>query len=199
MFQRRKSNGNVSRRPAQRRGLIGDRRGAAAVEFAIVSPLFLFLMFSLFEVGWFFFANSIVDASVADAGRLVKTGQIQRLNGDDEEKFEALYDQVCNVLQTFGDCDDRLTVEVQTYTSFADLAADSGAATCADAPPDQLDLIPFSPGGELEIVRVRVCFIYTTVNPVVGINLSEDGTNKRRLISTMIFRNEPYERNTDTT
>lgn len=179
---------------ARRRGLIGDQRGAAAVEFAIVAPVFLMLMFSLFEVGWYYYANSIVDASVADAGRLVRTGQVQRI-GNDDAKFDFMYDKICDILKTFGSCDTRLTLEVQTYNTFAELAADNAPATCADAPPDQREAIPFSPGGELEIVRVRICFIYTTLNPAIGINLSESGTNKRRLISTMIFRNEPYERN----
>ena len=67
--------------------------------------------------------------------------------------------------------------------------------TCADAPPEQLDLIPFNPGEELQIVRVRVCYIYNTLNPAIGITLAEPGTSTRRLISTMIFRNEPYELN----
>ncbi len=181
-----------SLRAAKRRRFAGDRSGAAAVEFSIIAPLFLLMMFSTFEVGWFFFANSVVDASVADAARLVKTGQIQQFVGTPQQKFDAIYDTVCDIVDTFGACDTRLTVEVQTYATFADLAADTSAATCADAPPDQLASIPFTPGVDLEIVRVRICFLYDTINPAIGVNVSEPGTNQRRLISSMIFRNEPY-------
>ncbi len=172
--------------------LFSNKDGTAAIEFAIVAPVFLGLMFSLFEVGWYFYANSIVDASVSDAARLIETGQIQKSTGTDEQKKQALFNAVCNVLQEFGDCSTRLTVEVQTYADFATLAAASTPATCADAPEADRDAIPFSPGTELSIVRVRICFIYTTVNPAIGVNVSEPGTNKRRLISQAIFRSEPY-------
>ncbi len=180
---------------ARLRRLGGDRRGTAAIEFAIVAPVFLALMFSIFEVGWFYFSNSVIDAAVANASRLVRTGQIQKGYADDDERFEAMYDEVCRVLDKFGDCEDRLTVEVSNYSTFSELAADNSAATCADSPPDQIEAMPFSPGGEYEIVRVRICFIYTTLNPAIGMNLSEGGSNKRHLVSTMIFRNEPYEKN----
>ena len=177
------------------RAILSDRIGAAAVEFAIMVPVFLTAMFSLFEVGWFFFVNSTVDAAVGNAGRLIRTGQIQQMAGSDDDKFDAIYDQVCDVVDAFGDCNLNLTVEVQTYPTFADLAADTSAATCANAPPAELSAIPFTPGNELEIVRVRICYLYQTVNPAIGIDLSEPGSSKRRLVSTMIFRNEPYERN----
>ncbi len=180
----------------RRRRFAGDSSGAAAVEFSMVAPIFLLMMFSTFEIGWFFYANSIVDASVAEAARLVKTGQIQQLAGTEQQKFDVIYDTICDILDTFGACNTSLTIEVQTYATFSDLAADVTPATCADAPPADITAIPFVPGAELEIVRVRICYIYNTINPAIGINLSEPGTSKRRLISSMIFRNEPYQTTT---
>ncbi len=179
----------------RRLGVVSDKSGSTAVEFAIVAPLFLMMMFSTFEVGWFYFANSAVDAAVGDAARLVKTGQVDGWGGTDDDKYDALYDDICSVVRSFGGCDNRLTLEVSTYTTFAELADDVSPATCADAPPDDLAAIPFNYGDELQIIRVRVCYIYTTLNPAIGINMAEPGTNHRRLISTMIFRNEPYELN----
>jgi len=188
----------------KRRRLLYDKRGSAAVEFAIVAPIFLVMMFSMFEIGWFYFANSVVDASVADAARLIKTGQLQQSSGTAEEHSDALFEGICDVLDKFGDCNDRLTVEVKKYASFEELSDDTAPATCADAPPGDIDAIEFEPGTESEIVRVRICFLYTTVNPIVGmkhikaVKLGESGGNERRLISIMIFRNEPYEKNTGT-
>ncbi len=177
------------------RSFAKDADGSTAVEFAIVVPVFLMLMFSIFEVGWFFFANSVVDATVGDAARMIKTGQVQKSFGDEEDKFNDMYDNICRVVSVFGECDTRLTIEVDTYTTFAELAADNSPPVCADAPPDDVAAIPFNPGDELQIVKVRICYIYTTLNPAIGVNLSEPGTNKRRLVSTAIFRNEPYELN----
>ncbi len=54
-----------------------DRRGAAAVEFAILAPLFLALVFSILEAGYFFFVSSAVDQATARAARLIRTGAVQ--------------------------------------------------------------------------------------------------------------------------
>lgn len=178
-----------------KRGLAGDRRGAAAIEFAIVAPVFLALMFSTFEVGWFYFANSVTDAATTSAARLVRTGQAQRWTGSDTEKFERFYDVICDVVDSFGACDTHMTVEVQTYPTFEALAADPSDPTCADDDPTKITAIPYKPGKEQEIVRVRVCLLYNTVNPTIGLSLAESGTSIRRITSTMLFRNEPYEKN----
>ncbi len=187
---------DMLRSKTRRRCFINNRSGSAAIEFAIIVPVFLGIMFSIFEVGWFYYVNSIVDASVADGARMLRTGQVQTSGGTPQDQFDLLYDDVCDVLDSFGNCQNRLTVEVKTYPTFAALAADSVAPVCADSPPADVTAIPFTPGAELEIVRVRICYLYTTTNPAIGINLSEPGTNQRRLISTAIFRNEPYEKNT---
>lgn len=185
----------------RRGGFHSDVSGSTVVEFALVAPVFLVFMFSTFEIGWFYFVNSAVDAAVGDAARMIKTGQVQKSSGTEEEKFDALYADICDVVDTFGDCSTRLTMEVDTYSSFTELAADNNPPTCADAPPDQVSAIPFEPGDELQIVRVRICYLYQTLNPVIGfaytssIDLSESSSNKRRVISTSIFRNEPYELN----
>ena len=196
----------------RRSGVRRRQRGAAAVEFALVAPVFLVMMFSLFEIGWFFFSTSIVDASASTASRLVRTGQVQRWTvnqynnnspiNDEADRAQALFDGVCQTLGGLGNCDDRMTVEVESFASFAALNAAANPPTCADATPEELADIIFSPGGELQIVRLRICFIYNTVNPLIGferigagVDLSEGDTNRRRVITSMIFRNEPYERN----
>lgn len=178
-----------------RRRFLGDSRGSAAVEFAIIAPIFLGLMFSMFEIGWFYFANSVTDAATTTAGRLIRTGQVQKWSGSDEEVFKQFYDTICDVVDSFGECGSHMTVEVTTFKSFEDLAADTTDIACADSDPNEIDAIPFEPGGELQIVRVRVCLLFNTVNPAIGVKLAEDGTGVRRIKSTMIFRNEPYEKN----
>ena len=187
----------------RRVGFRRDQRGSAAVEFALVTPIFLVFMFSMFEIGWFYFTNSILDASTTSAARLVRTGQVQGWSGTADEVKQRLFNEVCDTVDLWGDCNTRLTVEVETFASFADMFP-ATPPTCADAPPSNLAAIPFEPGGELAIVRVRICLLYDTVNPLIGadfktlgngVSLSEGDTGTRRLISTLMFRNEPYERN----
>lgn len=179
------------RKSSLRRRFLGNKKGTAAIEFAVIIPVFLALMASTFEVGWFYFANAVLNASVTESSRFVRTGQAQ-LSSVDKNGF---FDIVCDVVDTFGDCASNLTVDVATFANFSALASDTSAATCADAPPDDINAIPYNPGAENEIVRVRVCLIYETLNPVIGLSFAEPGTSSRRIVSSLIFRNEPFERN----
>ncbi|MFZ5616770.1 MAG: TadE/TadG family type IV pilus assembly protein [Pseudomonadota bacterium] len=180
----------IKRTPGLRRA-ISDRRGSTAVEFAIVAPAFLALMFSTFEAGWFYFANSQLDAAVLDASRFIRTGQAQE-QGFDKDAF---YNHVCPRLEIFGQCSERLTVEVDTFASFAELAADNSAAVCSTDSAEDIAAIPYNPGLDNEIVRVRFCLIYNTINPTIGLNLSETANGTRKLYGSYLFRNEPFSRN----
>ncbi len=178
------------------RSFLRNRNGSTAVEFSIIAPLFLGIMFSMFEISWYFYTNSIVDASLDRAGRMLRTGQVQQNIASSSDQFDFLYDQICDVVDSFGSCDTRLTLEVRTFSTFADLAAANDPMVCADSPPDEIDDIPFEPGQELDIIRARMCLIYNTINPLIGTNLSEGDEGQRHLVSTIIFQNEPYEKGT---
>ena len=49
--------------------LLHSEHGASAVEFALILPLLILLLFGLFEVGRMFWTCNIVSASVRDAAR----------------------------------------------------------------------------------------------------------------------------------
>lgn len=48
--------------------------GASAVEFAIVAPVLLLLIFGIIEFGLIMFVSSVVEGATANAARLAKTG-----------------------------------------------------------------------------------------------------------------------------
>ena len=173
------------------RRAIADQDGSTAVEFAVIAPAFLALMFSTFEVGWFYFVNSQVDAATLNAARYVRTGQAQEQGFDKNEFFNA----VCPPLEIFGACDDRLTIEVETFPDFATLAADTSSVVCRDDQPSEINAIPYDPGVDNDIVRLRICLVYKTINPAIGVNVSDADGGTRRIYSSYLFRNEPYSRN----
>ena len=168
---------------------VRDKAGATVVEFALVAPLFFALTFSILEAGYYFFVNSAVEAATAKASRLIRTGQAQS-GGYDKDTF---FTEICNVVKHLGDCDEKLTVEVTSFATFDALAtAGNTAPTCRNAPPADVGAIAYSMGSQRQIVRVRVCFLYDGVNPGVGMNLERGGDGSHEMISTTIFRNEPY-------
>ncbi len=176
-----------------------NQRGSAAVEFALVAPLFFALVFSILEAGWFFFVNSAVEQANATAARLIRTGQAQNATDDDGNPAyskEAFYDEICNVVSTFGDCDKALTVDISRFASFDALAADISDPVCRDKDDPTIQGAQFDAsdyGAQNEIVRVRVCYLYKPVNPALGIKMKTNRHGFRELVALSIFRNEPFE------
>lgn len=165
------------------------RKGSSAVEFALVAPLFFALTFSILEAGYFFFIESAVETANAKAARLIRTGQAQT----NSISRDAFFDEICDVVKLFGDCSERLTVDVARFSTFAELAADVAAPVCRDADPDAVDAIPYEAGAARDIVRVRVCYMHKSFNPGLGLNLEKATDGKVKMFSTTIFRNEPYD------
>lgn len=170
--------------------IANNRDGAAAVEFALVAPLFFALVFSIIEAGWFFFVNSAVDQANATAARLIRTGQAQTTLTADQ-----FYTKICNVVDNFGDCEKRLTVDVSRYATFTALAADLSNPQCRNQDDPTIQGAQFTDadyGGQNEIIRVRVCFLYKPINPALGLQLTTNNHGYRELVSLSIFRNEPF-------
>lgn len=172
-----------------RSGFLRRQDGSSAVEFALIAPMFLALTFSILEGGYFFFVESAVEAANSKAARLIRTGQAQ----SGSISRDAFFDEICDTVSIFGDCNERLTVDVTRFASFAALAADVAAPVCRDADADAVDAIPYDTGGSREIVRVRVCYLHKSFNPGLGMNLQRAADGRVKMFSTSIFRNEPYD------
>src|SRR5947209_15088389 len=55
----------------------GSRRGSAAVEFALVAPIFFALLFAIIETALMFFASQVLETITQNSARVVLTGQAQ--------------------------------------------------------------------------------------------------------------------------
>lgn len=83
-----------------------DRRGSAAVEFALVAPMFFALLFALLETGLVFFAGQLLETGVQDGARLMYTSQT--LSAAD---FKAA---VCARPSLLMDCS-KIDIDVRSY------------------------------------------------------------------------------------
>ena len=54
-----------------------NRRGSAAVEFALVAPVFFALLFAIIETALVFFAGQVLETITQDSARQILTGQAQ--------------------------------------------------------------------------------------------------------------------------
>ncbi len=171
--------------------------GSVAIEFAMLAPMFIALMFSIFEAALYHYSTSVMEEAVSNASRLIRTGQaIQAADPEAEDACTAekdcFFEEICVVMDAFGDCDTELSVDVTRFSSWTELNNDLSQATCPTTDGYSYNEQGFDRGDQLDIIRVRACFIINTINPALGLNLHQTPDGKRALISTYVFRNEPY-------
>jgi Flp pilus assembly protein TadG len=157
--------------------------GAAAVEFSIVLAPFLAMLFAILETALVFFAGQTLETAVAESARLILTGQAQT-GGFSQSAFK---DAVCTRIYGLFDCQTGMTVDVQKYTDFS--SVDLSRPVDANG---NVKTGTYNPGGPCEIVVVRLIYQYPIYLAFLGFNLADMSGNKRLLVATSVFRNEPY-------
>ncbi|HRK63214.1 MAG TPA: pilus assembly protein [Terricaulis sp.] len=165
------------------------RKGSAAVEFAIVAVPFFMLTFGLVEILMIGFAQTSLDFAVAEAGREVRTGRVQQNGVSAAEVQEALCDQVNRFMVLT--CEGNLFLDVDRYDSF--VAAANGTVNPIDEDGNfQTGGMGFTPGADSDIVVVRAYYRWEVMTPLFEPVFSNTAGGQRILVSTMMFRNEPF-------
>ncbi len=163
----------------------GDRRGAAAVEFAMIAAPFFFLIFGLLEVCMIFIMATVMEHATSEAARPLRTGEAQEAAMTQEQFRQA----VCAELFDLLDCDARLSIDVRTISDFA--SSPVGAPMDGDGNLENDDF-GFEPGGPNDIVAVRVFYEWDLITPILSKPLQNMAGNKHLLMVSAVFRNEPF-------
>lgn len=165
-----------------RRGLRRDQRGSVAVEFALLAIPFFALIFAMIETCVIYFATSNLDSVVANAGRQVRTGQVQAA-GLSASDFKSM---ICDQMTLISDCDSGLFIDVRNFSSFGGVSflplIDEDGNPSAD--------VQFQPGGAGDIVVVRAYYSWGVISPGIGLSNLEGGG--RLIAASVAFRNEPF-------
>jgi Flp pilus assembly protein TadG len=171
---------------------------SAAIEFGMVAAPFLAMLFAILETALVFFASQTLETAVADASRLILTGQAQTAGYDQA----AFLNQVCPKISALFNCS-KLIVDVQKVTSgdFDDANTgapkDSGGNIPVDADGNLKFTPSFNMGSAGEVVVVRLMYQWPIYVPVIGwitaFTPSMTKSSSQLLIATAAFRNEPYQ------
>lgn len=177
----------------------GNRGGSAAVEFALVAPIFFGLLFAIIETAIMFFASQALETVTQSSARVILTGQAQAKNGSvaacqtvpntvsacTQATFKAY---VCTQIPALFDCD-KLYVDVQNYSnSFASVTLSSHVT---GGNFDGSDM-KYNAGAANEVVVVRMFYQWPMIVTGLGYNISNLSGNKRLLVATAAFQNEPF-------
>jgi Flp pilus assembly protein TadG len=161
-----------------------NRKGAAAVEFALVAPMFFAVLFAIIEMALVFFASQILETVTQDTSRLIMTGQAQNAAFTQAQFKNA----VCAKLVTMFDCVNGVSIDVKSYPQFSSVdISDPIDAGKNFVPPNN-----YLPGGPGDIVVVRLFYKWPLYVTGLGFNIANVGTNQKLLTATAAFQNEPY-------
>lgn len=167
------------------RRFVRGEDGIAAVEFGIVAAPFLALMFAIMETAIVFFASQTLETAVADSSRLIMTGQAQQ-GSFTQAQFKSA---VCAKILGLFDCANGIQIDVKTYSSFSSVSS----AKPIDVNGNLLTNFSYTPGNPGDIVVVRLMYQWPIYVSLLGFNLADMSGNKRLIIATAAFRNEPYQ------
>src|SRR5665213_2118145 len=103
-----------------------NRRGSAAIEFALVAPVFFALLFAIIETAIMFFATQVLETMTQDSARAILTGQAQsggvsicQAGGVSAPCTQATFtNYVCSQIPALFTCA-GLYVDVESYSSFS--------------------------------------------------------------------------------
>lgn len=165
------------------------RRGTAALELAIVILPFFLLTIGLAEIAMIGFAQTTLDYAVTETARQIRTGQAQ-MGGVNETQMNA---RLCTEMNRFMvlACNNNLYLDVDRFNSFTD----AGNGNNNPIQNDTFSPTPgYSPGAPSDIVVVRAYYRWQIMTPLFEpVFESINGAGERILVSTMMFRNEPYQ------
>jgi Flp pilus assembly protein TadG len=177
-----------------------NRSASAAVEFALVAPVFFALLFAIIETATMFFASQVLETITQDSARVLMTGQAQSgqvgtcadpVSGAPAACNQATFkNYVCSQIPALFNCNspNGIFVDVESYQLFSNVVINSQI----DGSGNFLNNMQYNPGGACAIVVVRLFYQWPLFVTGLGYNIANMSGNTRLLSATAAFRNEPY-------
>jgi Flp pilus assembly protein TadG len=176
------------------RGFARADRGAAAVEFAIISIPLIALLLATFQTAVVLFAAQVLESATEAAARQIMTGQAQSSNLT-QSQFRNLIcppssggTPAANALPKLIDCT-KLIVDVRVASNFS--SADTSKNVFLTPAQAQ-----FSPGGPNTINVVRVMYQLPSYLSIAGGGSNifgvTGGPTSNVILAAAVFQTEPY-------
>src|SRR5262245_21489208 len=128
-------------------------RGSAAVEFALVAPMFFALLFAILETALMFFATQVLETITQNSARAVVPGHAQsgRLSACQVSRqnstciADSFKTYVCSQLPALFNCN-NLYVDVESYHSFSSITLNSQIDANGNFISNNMQYSPGGPG-----------------------------------------------------
>ena len=179
-----------------------DRRGATAIEFALLAMPFILAMLAVLEYGYVYLINASMDNALAITSRLVRTGQAQTTsityvdtstnpattittsNPITASQFSAM---VCSKMSWVANCKGSLQVSAEVQSAWTGQSSTS---------PTQGGVLrtnlPFNMGADRCIVLLHSYYTWQMITPAIWTGAGKLNNNGILLTSAALILNEPY-------
>jgi Flp pilus assembly protein TadG len=161
------------------------RSGSAAIEFAMVAPVFFIFLLGTIEIGIMYLGQFALQNATNDAARLIRTGQVD-LNHMSAAQFRS---SICDRISPILKCNTSLQIDVKSFTSFGSASFTNPLLGNGTLNPN---LNQFSPGTVCSIVLVRAFYVWNVNTPLLTPFLVNMSGGNHLLTASAAFRNEPY-------
>jgi Flp pilus assembly protein TadG len=162
-----------------------NRRGSAAVEFALVAPVFFALLFAIFETALVFFAGQALENGVQDTGRLFFTNQAN-CDGMSQADFKQ---KICDRVSALMSCS-GVDIDVRSYAAGTAITIADPINGSGNYSPNFAYQPPICNSNDT--VVVRGFYQWPLVVTGIGYNIANIGrgtaNSKRLLAATSAFR-----------
>jgi hypothetical protein len=144
-----------------------------------------------------FFASQVLDSAVQDAGRLIRTGQMQT-GAVAQNSLAGFRSRLCDGLYGLMNCND-VKIKVSVVSDFNSATVrypiqtgnqctkSSGITICNWTITEG-----YTPGAGGDVVLVQAYYKWPTLVRLPGFNLQDQVDGTRLLGAVRVFRNEPF-------
>ncbi len=159
--------------------------GAATVEFVLIAPTLLWLVFSVFEAGWIMTQQTMLARGLNMAIRDLRLGRIE------DPTHDKVKNRVCNRARILRDCQASIHMELQPINK--ETGIPKTTVSCVDRTGDITPVENFSEGSYSDLMFVRVCVVVKPLLPGMGLgaDLTKDASGRFSLVAYSAFMKEP--------
>jgi Flp pilus assembly protein TadG len=168
------------------------RNAATTVEFALVATPFIALLVAIIQTFIVFFAQRVLDEVTEEASRYIMTGQAQTANMTQSgfANYLCTSSHTATLVSALFTCS-NIMINVENYSAFSSANTTTPTLTY-NSNGTVSNTWSYSAGNAGDIVVIQVMYQWPVVLGPLSFNLGNLSNGDRLLISTAVFKNEPY-------
>lgn len=171
-------------------GLVKDRSGATAIEFAMLAIPFSLLVFAILESCISFAAQQLLVNATDDVAREIRTGQLR----PDDLTGGKLKKMICERIEIIvaSGCP-GLSVDLETFGTFEQAADAVDNIKLTGGGEIDTDGFGDTPGGPTTKNMLRVFYEWPIITDFLRNSMSNLDNGKTLLFATTTWQNEPFD------